>query len=127
MTFPNGLNDYSYWNSDVYNKSNKKVNGTTVLATSFNNPSYIANMTKSNIDLVQKYNENNQYTQWVADSENGVKLYGMNSNGSSVFINKYNNTIFRDNSSIYSNVTVKKSKYYKLGCGPANKDWSGCK
>jgi hypothetical protein len=60
------------------------------------------------------FNESTSYTQWVKDYG---KQNGMNADGTSNFIQN-NRTIFVNRSP--------KSSFYKLGCGPANKDWSGC-
>ena len=45
----------------------------------------------------------------------------MNINGSSSLINsnKINNTLIER--------IVNNKDYYKLGCGPANEDWEGCR
>ena len=106
--FPNGLSNDSYWNQSVYNETEKKVNGTTVLSTSFNSPTYVANMTKANVGIVRAFNKKNPYTRWIGDTEDSQKVDGMYANGESVFI--------QNNSRIF---TTKSNKFYELGCGPA--------
>ncbi len=76
----------------------------------FENITYIANMSKANIDAVRKFNDNNPYTKWTNEKDhNNYKMNGMNSDGSSVFINKYASDIF-------AGARAKNSKYEKIGC-----------
>lgn len=123
--FPEPIKKDSYWYK-LYDKDTKIVNKKTKLATSFDKPTYIASLTKRNIDIVRDYNTKYPYTKWSGDIEAGLKVYGMNTNGSSMFINQ-NSNIFVNKSNLARGVTTTKTKYYKLGCGPANEDWSGCK
>lgn len=113
--FPNGLTKESYWYG-LYNSG--KVNG-KVLTTSFGNKStYVANITNSAANAIRKYNNNTPYTKWVRDN---VVRNGMNANGTSDFI-RINN----DTKNIFNKIASTGS-FYKLGCGPTNKDWSWCK
>lgn len=99
--FPNGLTDKSSYWYDWY-KSNKK---TPDLTKSFEKMTYIAN----NIDTetIRSYNQDNKYTSWQ----------DMKINGRSEFIDKY----------VTRNFNITKDSFYKLGCGPMNKDWEECK
>ena len=96
--FPNGITDESSYWYDWY-KSNKKDPN---LADSFKTITYAANNIKTS--SIRAYNENNPYTSWQ----------GMKVDGSSEFVKSY----------LTSNG---KQDFYKLGCGPANKDWEECK
>ena len=113
--FPNSISSTSIWHG-LYNALNKKVNtgNGEVKLSSFDNITYRAVISNQNADKIRKFNESTSYTQWV--KEYG-KQNGMNVDGTSNFIQN-NSTIFVNRSS--------KSSFYKLGCGPANKDWSGC-
>ena len=113
--FPNSISSTSIWHG-LYNALNKKVNtgNGEVKLSSFDNITYRAVISNQNADKIRKFNESTSYTQWV--KEYG-KQNGMNADGTSNFIQN-NSTIFVNRSS--------KSSFYKLGCGPANKDWSGC-
>ncbi len=114
--FPNSISSTSIWHG-LYNALNKKVNtgNGEVKLSSFDNITYRAVISNNNADKIRKFNESTSYTQWVKDYG---KQNGMNADGTSNFIQN-NSTIFVNRSS--------KSSFYKLGCGPANKDWSGCR
>ena len=119
--FPNGLKSSTYWNG-LYNESTKKVKtrGTEVkLQTSFENPTYVADLSSgTNIAKVRQLNKDSPYTNWISDYQ---KTYGMNAKGMSYFIDKNSG-----NSEIFTRKAA-SSSYYKLGCGPSNKDWEECK
>lgn len=98
--FPNGVSTDSYWSD--WNKQQKK---TPDLTKSFDNITYVA--TNINADSVRAYTKENPYTSWS----------NMNINGTSKFIN----------SSQIVKRYVNSDSFYKLGCGPSNKDWEECK
>lgn len=113
--FPNGLSANSYWNG-FYDANNKKIinlknaNGQTLNASRpFDQLTYRIYMSNSKINSTRAFNNSETdsdgvYTSWKA----------MNRNGTSSFI-KANER------------RVSTNSFYKLGCGPANKDWEGCK
>lgn len=99
-TIPNASSSWYEW----YNKNSK--NGTANFNKSFNTITYMADVLKP--DKIRKYNSNsdNFYTSWQK----------MREDGTSEFITK-NDFVTRKN----------PGSTYKLGCGPGNTDWSGCK
>lgn len=99
-TIPNASSSWYEW----YNKNSK--NGTANFNKSFNTITYMADVLKP--DKIRKYNSNsdNFYTSWQK----------MREDGTSEFITK-NDFVTRKN----------PGSTYKLGCGPGNADWSGCK
>lgn len=98
--FPNGIANDSYWKN--WEKENKKNPN---LEDSFKNITYYA--TNISGSIIRQYNKDNAYTSWDK----------MNLNGTSSYITS-NNIITRK---------VSTDSFYNLGCGPANKDWGGCK
>lgn len=96
--FPNGVEKDSYWN-DWYQSKNKHPE----LTESFNKVTYYTGII--NADSVRNYNQAYKYTSWQ----------DMNTSGLSNFITSS------------MRIDVDKKAIYKLGCGPLNKDWSGCK
>lgn len=108
--FPNGLSKKSYWNGLINDKNivsitdNSKITKTYDLANSFKELTY--SIYNINTKSIREYNhqDKNFYTSWE-----DMKL-----DGTSTFIDKY---LTR-----YNN-----HDYYKLGCGPANSNWEGCK
>ena len=100
------------------NRTNKVKSTGSTLTTSFDKPTYVANLTQANIDIVSRFNKYYSYTRWTSQKDhNGYKVNGMNTDGSSNFI--------RNNSSIYTK-RASSNTYFRLGCGPANKGWGGC-
>ena len=99
-TIPNASSSWYEW----YNKNSK--NGTANFNKSFNTITYTADVLKP--EKIRKYNSDsdNFYTSWQK----------MREDGTSEFITK-NDFVTRKNS----------GSTYKLGCGPGNTDWSGCK
>ena len=113
--FPNGLKESTYWGQkDLYNAESNSVKTkdkkTYDLDDSFKTLSYKALV--NNPETIRDYNKR-------ADSEGKSYLYmswdNMNVDGSSSFINK---------GYVTRNGTA---SYYKLGCGPSNSTWEGCK
>ena len=106
--FPNGIATDSYWYEwGQSQKANQNPNPD--LSESFANKTYITKNISAS--AVREYNEEHPYTSWDE----------MNINGSSSLINsnKINNTLIE---------RIGNNKdYYKLGCGPANKDWEECR
>ena len=98
--FPNGINNTSIW----YNWSNNDKK-TPDLTKSYENITYVAQI--KNASEVRKYTQNNSYTSWD----------NMYTNGVSEFIEK-EGVVTR---------FVDRDSFYKLGCGPSNKDWEECK
>lgn len=106
--FPNGIASNSYWYEWVQSQKANK-NPTPNLSKSFATKTYEAK--NINASAVRKYNEEHPYTSWDE----------MNIDGSSSLINsnKISNTLIE---------RIGNNKdYYKLGCGPANKDWGACR
>ena len=105
--FPNGISKDSYWNGLIKNNVITTTNASNKTATynlddSFKSISY--SIYNINASAIRAYNKDNFYTSWK----------NMNVDGSSQFVQNYN---MRNGS----------QKYYKLGCGPANSNWEGCK
>lgn len=110
--FPNGLSSTSYWYG---NYKDKKVNG--VKLSTFNNITYAADLTgNSKTEQVRSFNGTYTYSMW--ESTNNVS--GMNANGTSNFIRN------GPTSSVFTKKADTKS-FYKLGCGPLNATWRGCR
>lgn len=99
-TIPNASSSWYEW----YTKNSK--NGTANFNKSFNTITYTADVLKP--EKIRNYNSDsdNFYTSWQK----------MREDGTSEFITK-NDFVTRKNS----------GSTYKLGCGPGNADWSGCK
>lgn len=116
--FPNGIDNNSIWKG-LYNSTTKKVNTgkEEIKLSSFDNITYIANISSQNANKIRTFNNETSYTQWTKDYG---KNNGMNANGQSYFV-RYGST-----KSIFTTKAPTDS-FYKLGCGPTNKDWSWCK
>ena len=113
--FPNGIDTKSLWNG-LYDTNTRKINtgNGEVKLTDFDTITYIAKISGENAKKIRIFNDETSYTKWTKDYSN---QNGMNANGTSNFV-RNNNTIFTKLQS--------KNSFYNLGCGPANKDWSGC-
>lgn len=111
--FPNGIDNNSIWKG-LYNSTTKKVNTgkEEIKLSSFDNITYIAEISNQNANKIRTFNNDTSYTKWVKDYG---KQNGMNANGTSNFIrNGSTSSIFTTKSSL------RKDSPYKLGCGPAN-------
>mgnify|MGYP004554113401 FL=1 len=102
--FPNGIADDSYWTD--WNKQKDKIPD---LEKSFNNLTYVA--TNINANSVRAYNSENPYTSWNNMNINGKSKFIESGINGTKIITRYADT----------------NSFYKLGCGPANKDWEECK
>ncbi len=98
--FPNGVAVNSYWKEwDIGGRKNPN------LKDSFKKETYVA--TNISVSSIKAYNKTHLYTEW-----DNMKL-----SGESTYIGGF----------ISRNFQVTKSSFYKLGCGPSNKNWEGCK
>ena len=113
--FPNNIASTSIWNG-IYNISNNKVNtgNGQIKLSDFDDITYRTEVSNQNADKIRTFNNSTPYTKWTKDFG---KQNGMNSDGTSNFV--------RNNGTIFTKISSKNS-FYNLGCGPANKDWSGC-
>lgn len=104
--FPNEIAADSYW-ADWNNQKEK----TPDLEKSFNNLTYVA--TNINANSVRAYNseKGNQYTSWSNMNINGKSKFIESGINGTKIVTRYANT----------------KSFYKLGCGPANKDWEECR
>ena len=102
--FPNGIAADSYWAD--WNKQKEK---TPDLEKSFNNLTYVA--TNINANSVRAYNSKNPYTSWNNMNINGKSKFIESGINGTKIITRYADT----------------NSFYKLGCGPANKDWEECR
>ena len=99
--FPNGINNTSIWYDwSINDKKNPN------LSKSYEEATYVAQI--KNASEVRKYTKDNPYTSWD----------NMYTNGVSTFI---------ENEGIVTRTDNVRNSFYKLGCGPSNKDWEGCK
>lgn len=101
-TEPSSNSLWYEWYNDKKSKNKNNEKYVPNFINSFDNESYTVSVI--NAKSIRDYNKSYFYTSW----EN-MKL-----NGKSTFVDNF--------------VTRKKTgDIYKLGCGPANKDWGGCK
>ena len=107
--FPNGLSTDSFWNGVYDIKSNKitvKNSKKEIdLDDSFAKVTYETN-SNYKVNTIRSYNSNIKYTDWSK----------MNANGTSSFI-----------SGNYGISRKECQSFYRLGCGPANANWTQCK
>lgn len=122
--FPNGINNSTYWkelyrtDGSIKVKVDKKdILISKKLVTGFSPPSYISKITTSDaIKTITDYNDKTSYTSWGNQDDRIIDTNKMYWDGHSGFISTHPKIIERNS----------KTKFYKLGCGPINKDWSGC-
>lgn len=113
--FPNGLTNYSIW-KNYYDTKEKKVENLVNakdqklnIIESYDKIYYRIELTNSKIKSIKDFNISSDtdeiYTSWKA----------MNKDGTSKFVKSY-----------IDNKNVSDDSFYKLGCGPLNKNWTEC-
>lgn len=122
--FPNELGQNSLWNDWKTNKQANKEN--PKFSESFKSKTYEASninpntIRDYNAKVTNKVNEitgvyeetlENSYASWENMNVNGTSKYISDANNENGIIKRY----------------VDNNSFYNLGCGPANKDWEGCK
>ena len=118
IIFPNGVQKdaegnlktitlWDKWYKAQLGELNNNINKEPNLSNSYSIKTY---ETKNiNAKQIRMYNQNNPYTSW-----NNIDI-----DGTSKYIDSEESVITR--------IGNQKENIYKLGCGPANKDWSWCK